>query len=319
MQSIRVDRFGGPEVLRLVDLPDPEPGPDQVVVAVSHAAVTFVETQQRAGTGPRAVTLPWFPGTGVAGTVVSVGEQVDPQWIGARVVATTGGSRGYATHAAVDASSMHRVPATLSTPDALALLQDGRTALALDDAAGVRPGETVAVTAAAGGVGHLLVQLARAAGARTVGLTSTSKVAWNHADAAVDYTDPAWEKTLDAAAPHGLDVVFDGVGSATSMALAARVSAGGRYVQHGAASGDVADVEPVVGQRGARVITLAAAMGSASRMARLVASALERGAGGTLTPIVGQVFALDRVADAHALIEARAAHGKTLLTIGEPS
>jgi NADPH:quinone reductase len=138
-------------------------------IEVSFANITFVETMFRAtGFGPFETELPMIPGNGVGGVVASVGAEVDERLIGKRVVAGTGGSGGYAERAAVNAGAIVEVPEGLELDDAVALLADGRTAMMLVRKGGLREGERVLVEAAVGGVGTLLVQLARAAGARIV-------------------------------------------------------------------------------------------------------------------------------------------------------
>jgi NADPH2:quinone reductase len=306
---------GPPSVLELRELPDPVPAAGEVVVAVAVAATTFVDTQLRAGAGPRPVDPSEFPlvlGNGVAGTVVELGEGVDPAWEGERVVTTTGGRGGYASRAVAAADDLHRIPAGVDERTAVAVLADGRTALALTGAASVRGGEVVAVTAAAGGLGSLIVQLAVAAGARVVALAGgPDKV--RHARSlgaaeAVDYRADGWASALGR-----LDVVFDGVGGDVGAALAARLAPGGRYVQHGAASGTWADVEATVRARGGTLIPLALVGNDPALLHRLVDEALELAADGALRPTIGQVVPLERAGDAHAAMEARQVIGKTLL------
>ena len=138
MRAVVLNQFGPPSELVSAELPDPLPGPGQVVVAVEAASITFVETQIRAGHPPHPSMSPALPvvlGNGVGGVVAAVGADVDASLIGRRVVATTGGSGGYAEQAVVQAADLIDVPAGLAVRDATALLADGRTALALTDAA----------------------------------------------------------------------------------------------------------------------------------------------------------------------------------------
>lgn len=170
MRVVQATRFGGPEVLVISETADPVAGPGQAVVDVSVAPVLFVETQIRRGWGREwfPVTPPYVPGNGVAGTVISVGEGVDPGWVGRHVVTDTGergGNGGYAEQAVVSAERLIPLPDGLGLHEAAALLHDGRTALRITEVVRIRPGEWVLVLAAAGGLGILLVQLAHAAGA----------------------------------------------------------------------------------------------------------------------------------------------------------
>jgi len=317
MRAILAERPGPPQVLSAVELPDPEPAPGQVLVDVAVAAITFVDTQMRAGTFPGlpASAFPVVLGNGVGGTVAARGEDVDGAWLDAQVVTSTGGRGGYASRALAAVDDLHRVPEGLALPDAVALLADGRTALALIQAAEVGPGQTVAVTAAAGGVGGLLVQLARRAGAGVVALAGGErKLAHARslgASATVDYRGQGWVDRLGEVAPAGLDAVFDGVGGDVGPALVARVRPGGRYLPHGAASGRWAAVEA----RGITVIPLPAVAGGQAEMYRLVEQAFALAAAGELRPTVGQTYPLADAAAAHAAIEARATLGKTLLLV----
>ncbi len=169
MRAVWLTEFGGPEALVARDTPDPQAGPGQALVDVAYASITFVETQFRAtGGGPVTAEPPVIPGNGVGGVVAAVGDGVDPALVGTRVVSATGGSGGYASRVAVDAAGVYPVPAGLALDAATALLADGRTATLLMRTAEPKPGERVLVEAAAGGVGSLLVQLAKAAGAHVV-------------------------------------------------------------------------------------------------------------------------------------------------------
>lgn len=208
MRAVIADRAGGPDVLHTVTLPDPEPGAGQVRVAVEVAAITFIDTLIRAGSpvAPPA-TFPVILGNGVGGTVDLVGPDVDPTLIGSRVVTTTGGSGGYATLAVAGIADLHPVPEPLGLREATALLADGRTAVGLHRAAGIEPGETVVITAAAGGVGSILVQLAGASGARVIALAgSADKLDLARslgAATTVNYRDRDWTTRLGAATPEG--------------------------------------------------------------------------------------------------------------------
>src|SRR6266511_4369402 len=168
MRVVEVTRFGGPEVLVSTEAADPVAAPGQVVVDVSAADVLFVETRIRRGGGGRYfdVTPPYVPGGGVAGRVRSVGEGVDPGWVGRPVVTSTAERGGYAEQVAVPSEGLIPVPDGVDLREAAALLHDGNTAFGLLEGTGIEAGEWVLVTAAGGGLGILLVQLARVAGAR---------------------------------------------------------------------------------------------------------------------------------------------------------
>jgi len=323
VRAVVLSEFGPPGNLELAEVPDPEPGAGQAVIDVQVASITFVETQVRSGRPPNPAMLPRLPailGNGVGGVVASAGAGADPGLIGRRVVTTTGGSGGYAERAAVDAAGLIEVPGELSLADAVALLADGRTALGLLQASGLRAGETALVEAAAGGVGSLLVQLARADGVRVVaaaGGPGKARVARDlGADIAVDYDDPEWPDRVRAEAGP-VDVVFDGVGGPVGGAALGLLRAGGRFCAFGMASGSFTDL-PAEATAGRGITVIRGAPVSPARMRELSAAALARAAAGTLRPVIGQTFPLERAADAHEAIAARATVGKTLLLARTP-
>jgi NADPH2:quinone reductase len=241
----------------------------------------------------------------------------DSPWSGARVVASLNGTGGYAERAVATASALIRIPDELATRDAVALLADGRTALALAGRVNLRTGDTVLVEAAGGGVGTLLVQIARRAGARVVALAGQPrKLALARdlgADVTVDYSRDGWERQVHDVVGE-VDVVFDGVGGDIGLAAFGLLGAGGRFCPFGMASGKFAPVTPELAQD-RQVTVQAGAGGSPEHLAALARMALAEAAAGRLRPVVGQEFELAEAARAHAAIEARETVGKTLLTV----
>jgi NADPH:quinone reductase len=316
MKAVWLAEFGGPEMLVAADAPDPVPGPGQALIEVTFANITFVETMFReSGFGPFAKELPMIPGNGVGGWVTLVGVEADERLRGKRVVASTGGSGGYAERAAVDAAGLVEVPEGLELEDAVALLADGRTAIMLIRKAGLREGERVLVEAAAGGVGTLLVQLARAAGARVVaaagGACKVEVARGLGVEAAVDYREPDWTEQVREAVG-GVDVVFDGVGGDVGESAFGLLDRGGRMVRFGMASGEWARIsDEAAAGRGVELIGLSRLAPEETRA--LTEEALAEAAAGRLRPVIGQRFPLERAADAHTAIESRATVGKTLL------
>jgi NADPH:quinone reductase len=246
--------------------------------------------------------------------------------IGTRVVTSTGGSGAYAERVAAALEGLISVPDPVTMPDAVALLADGRTAMALIAGAGIKAGETVLVEAAGGGVGSLLVQLARAAGAHVLAVAGGEpklRLARElGAVAAVDYTRESWtSQVVDALSDHAgvadircIDVVFDGVGGEIGRAAFELLRPGGRHCMFGMASGSFAPIE--ASDALARGVTLIrGAPLSPQDMTRLTKAALDLAAAGNLRPVIGQTFPLARAADAHRAIEARSTLGKTLLLV----
>jgi NADPH2:quinone reductase len=291
------------------------------VVDVSVVSVLFVETQiRRSHLGEYFdVKPPYVPGDGVAGQVVSVGEGVAPDWIGRQVVARTGEHGGYAERALVTVESLIGVPAGLSLRQAAALLHDGITALGLMDAAQLKPDEWVLVTASAGGLGSLLVQLAHAAGARVIGAARGKKkldlTRELGADAVVDYAEPDWpERVREATGGHGADMVFDGVGGQIGGAAFQATASGGRFSAHSAPSGGFAELDAREAERHGVTVRGINDVRFAPGDAKLVAErALAETAAGRLKPVIRHTFPLGKAADAHAAIETGDVIGKVLL------
>ena len=290
MLAVILRKFGSPDELVPAEVPDPAAGPGQVVIGVEFASITFVETQIRSGHPPHesmAPALPVIPGNGVGGRVISVGEATDTALLGRRVVSTTGGSGGYAEQVAVSAAGLISVPAGVTTADAVALLADGRTAMALMAAAAIQPGETVLIEAAAGGVGSLLVQLAGSTRAKVVaavgGPAKMAVATGLGADVTVDYLVSAWPDRVRSETG-SVDVVFDGVGGNIGQAAFGLLGDGGRFLTFGMASGqfalisgDAAAARQISVQRGVPV--------SPERMRELSLAALNAAAAGSLRPV----------------------------------
>ncbi|MEU5720922.1 zinc-binding dehydrogenase [Micromonospora sp. NPDC047738] len=317
MRAVWLREFGGPEALVPGPAPDPAPGPDQVLIEVAHANLTFVETMFRStGFGPFTGSLPLIPGNGVGGVIIQVGPGVDPALVGRRVVSSTGGSGGYAERVVVDRDAPFAVPDGLPLDQAVALLADGRTAAMLVHAAGLRGGERVLVEAAAGGVGNLLTQLATAAGARVVaaagGARKVALLRERGLDAVVDYRQPDWTARVRAATG-GIDVVFDGVGGRLAREAFDLLGPGGRMLSFGLASGAWADLPADLAA--ARGVNLLRPSAAPAELRAFTEQVLAEAAAGRLRPLIGQRFPLDRAADAHAAIESRATVGKTLLDL----
>ena len=332
MRAIVVREFGGPEVLRLEEVPDPVAGPGQLLVRVAAVGVQFVETMTRAGLmrgiSPAAPkSLPWIPGREVAGEVIAVGDGVYEDWIGRRVSGQTislGGSvaGGYAELALVEAGGANRLPDGLGYGEAVSLLGTGRTALGLVEVAGVGKGDTVLVESAAGAVGVLSVQLARAAGAeQIIGLARGAEkltIAKDFgADLAIDYSVDGWPDQVRAAAPNGVTVVFDGVGGRIGAAAFDLLADGGRFVIFGFSDGVATEIDQI--RAAEHRISVLSYFGpptgprSPEAQFRLSRDVLTAAAEGRLRPHVGARFPLAEAAEAHAAIVQRRTTGKTVL------
>jgi NADPH:quinone reductase len=321
MHVVIAEEFGGPEVLDVVDRPTPLPSTGEALVEVVYAPALFLDTQMRSGRARDwfPTTPPYVPGAGVAGTVAAVGDGVDAGWIGQRVVADTPDQGGYAAEVAVNAEALIAVPDEVGSDDAAALLHDGRTALKLIDITHPGSGETVLVLGAAGGLGALLVQLARATGASVIGAVGdhARKLALvaELGAAAVDYTRPDWTATVGAlAGGGGVDVILDGIGGPLGTAALELAAPGARFAAYGTPGGGFAQVTgDDAAARGVTLTGIEAVQLSPGEGRQLVTRALAEAATGRLRPVIGQRFPLDRAPDAHRAIESRAVIGKTLL------
>ncbi len=259
MRAIRIEANGGPEVLELQDIDDPAPAPGEVVVEVAAAGVNFIDTYQRSGAYPGE--LPAGLGMEGAGTVTAVGDGVTDRSVGDRVAWAS--SRGsYAERVTVEADRCVSVPDGVGPDIAAALMLQGMTAHYLTQSTyKLGRDDTALVYAAAGGVGRLLVQLAKRRGARVLACTSTEEKAAEvrrlGADEIVFYRDvdiPGTVRELTDGV--GVDVVYDSVGQATFEASLASLKPRGLMVLYGASSGPVPPVDlQVLNQHGSLYAT----------------------------------------------------------------
>jgi NADPH2:quinone reductase len=241
VKAIEVSQFGGPEQLVLVDKPRPEPGPGQVLIEVKAAGINFADLLAREGRYYRGQKPPFIPGLEAAGIVAAAGQDVTAPPVGTRVMAFLSG--GYAEYAIADAARAVPLPDTLDYGPATTLLVQGLTAYFLmRRAVFLKPGQSVLVSAAAGGVGSLAVQMAKLFGAGTVvGLASTPEkrkwVASLGADEVIDYTEPQWpEKVRAATGGKGVDVFLDATGDTATGGLKP-LAPGGAWVIYGSQQG----------------------------------------------------------------------------------
>ncbi|WP_405894715.1 zinc-binding dehydrogenase [Streptomyces sp. NBC_00104] len=321
MHAIRLHTFGPAENLTYEKVADPEPGPGQVRVAVAAAGVHLLDTAIREGhPGPApAPELPTIPGREVAGVVEALGEGVPEHWLGRRVTAHLGFvPGGYAELAVTEVERLHEIPENLDYAEAVAMIGTGRTAMGILLFAAPGPDDVVVVPAAAGGLGTLLVQYAKNAGATVVGLAGgpekTARVAANGADLAVDYTDAAWPEKV-AAYRGKATIVLDGVGGAAARESVALLAPGGRHLVFGWSAGGSTGTGPYVVE-GVSETVLGEKMlrraGGPDPIRTLELRALTEAATGRLTPAVHR-FPLAEAAAAHRALENRGTTGKVVL------
>ncbi|MFF1308481.1 zinc-binding dehydrogenase [Streptomyces sp. NPDC058307] len=324
MHAVRLHTFGPAENLTYERTEDPVPGPGQVRIAVRAAGVHLLDTALREGhqgPAPRPTALPTVPGREVAGTVESLGEGVADLWLGKRVVAHLGfAPGGYAELAVTEVERVHEIPGNLDFAEAVAMIGTGRTAMGIVQFAELGPDSVAVIPAAAGGIGTLLVQYAKNAGATVVGLAGgpakTAQVLANGADLAVDYTDPSWpDKVRAFLGGRTATVVFDGVGGNIARASVALLGDRGRHLVFGWSGEGIHDGQPYLVE-GVSEQVLGPVMlrkaGGPDPVRTLELRALAEAAAGRLTPAV-QRFPLAEAAAAHRALETRGTTGKVVL------
>ncbi|WP_042420760.1 quinone oxidoreductase family protein [Streptacidiphilus anmyonensis] len=323
MRAVAFDKLGGPEVLEVVDLPEPEPGEGEVAIEVTWAGVNFADAKARSA-GYRVDALPFRPGLEVSGTVRALGAGVTGLAVGQRVFAMLNG-RGYAETVVAPAATTFAVPEALDLRDAAALGTVLATGYALvHDVARLREGETVLVQGAAGGVGTVTGQLARAAGAgRVFGVVSRPEKAAHAKESGYDEVlvgDDFDEQVLRATDGRGVDVSLDPVGGDSWRRSVAALARFGRAVSFGNA-GDAAPWTVGSAELAARGLSVAGfsilglAAADPARLRVLTEQAFrEAERSGITIPVTGE-FALDDTGEAHRLLESRTSTGKLLLRI----
>ncbi|MBI1851813.1 MAG: quinone oxidoreductase [Planctomycetes bacterium] len=327
MKTIQMRRFGGPEVFEVVEAPTPIPSPGQALVRVRAAGVNFAETLMRENRYAVTPELPAVLGTEVAGTIESLGDGVEGLAIGTRVAAPlfAAGSflGGYAECALIDAGFVVPLPDALSFEVATALMVQGLTALYLTQQS-PPSGKTVLISAAAGGVGSMLIQLAKHTGAATViaAASTDDKLDFARslgADACVDYTQTDWAAQARAACGGtGPDIIYESVGGAVTKTSLDLLAPRGELVVYGALNiqsfhlgvpellGLIFKNQSVTGFALAPLLTHD---GLESGLAKLFDLTLR----GHLTVMIGGSFPLERAADAHRALEGRRTTGKLVL------
>lgn len=319
MRAVRFPRIGGPEVLRVDDVPLPEPGAGEVRIRVRHAGVNFIDTYLRSGSydpGP----LPAGVGKEGAGRVEAIGAGVETPAPGDRVAFFD--ARGaYADSVVISADRVIPVPAELDDIQAAALPLQGMTARYLTHE--IRPlgeGDTVLIHAAAGGVGHLAVQLAKLAGAEVLATCSTDEKATRvreiGADRVIRYDQVDFaDEVLRITEGRGVDVAIDGVGKATFVDTVRATRVRGHVIFFGQSSGPPDPIQPrrLLGSRTLTTASLFDYARTREEMLGLARPLLEAAVAGSIRAWIDRVLPLEEAARAHALLEGRRTMGKLLL------
>lgn len=321
MKAIRVHEVGGPDVLRVEEVPDPRPAPDEVLVQIDAIGVNFIEVYQRKGL--YAIQTPFTPGREGAGTVVAVGTDVTTIAVGDRV-ASEQLKGAYAELAVANADRVVKLPHDLSTEVGAAIMLQGLTAHYLVTSTyPLQRGDGCLIHAAAGGVGLLFCQIAKRRGAWIIGTTSTERKAeWARkagADEIIRYTEQDFvAEVRRLTGGKGLSVVYDSVGKTTFDGSLECLTIRGMLVLFGQSSGPVPPVDPqVLNRKGSLFLTrpnlthyVATPEELAARARELLGWVVE----GSLDVHVDRRYPLAQAADAHRALESRATIGKVVIT-----
>ncbi|MGW1216209.1 quinone oxidoreductase family protein [Streptomyces sp. NPDC002499] len=322
MRAVEIQEYGGPEVLKVVETEVPEPGPGQVSVDVAYAGINFADLKARE-TGYRVPSLPFRPGLEVSGRVRAVGAGVTDLAVGQEVTALTEGG-AYADVAVASAATVFPLPSGVDLRTAATLPTVLPTAYALVHAVGrLQPGETVLVQGAAGGIGTVVGQLAKAAGAGAVyGVVSSGAKAAYAREYGYDevFVGDFEAAVREATGGRGVDLALDPVGGATLRSSLASLGVFGRLVSFGNAGGEPAwtvgqpDLYPRgLSVAGFSILTLAQTDPAALR--ELTGRAFAKVADGTVVLPVTAEFGLAEAAEVHRLMGTRTSTGKLLLRV----
>ena len=321
MRAIRFSATGGPEVLDLVDLPDPEPGPGQLLVRQSAIGVNYIDTYHRSGLYP--LRLPSGLGMEGAGDVVAAGEGVERFAPGNRVAFASGPIGAYADLHLVDAARAVRIPEGVDERTAAAALLKGMTAeFLLLRCRPVQPGEPVLIHAAAGGVGQIMVQWARALGAEVIATAGSPAKADRARALGAHHVILYGEQDVAAEVRRitggaGVTAAYDSVGASTFEGTLGSLARRGTFVSFGNASGPPPAVEPGRLMRMGSLFftrpTLGDYIATTPELDASAAAVFGRIAAGEISIEIGQTFPLSQAKAAHEALEARQTVGSTLL------
>ena len=320
MKAVRIHQFGGPEVLQYEEVPTPAPGPGQVLVKLAAAGLNYSDVHQRTGHHPNK--LPYTMGREGSGTVAAVGPQVTSFRTG-EPVAYTGVPGAYAEYAVVPAERLVRMPPNLDVKVGAAAMLQGMTAHYLAHTTyPLKPGDSCLIHAAAGGVGLLLVQMAKQCGARVFGTVSTKEKAALAREAGADevilYTKQDFETEVKRLTNgQGVNVVYDSVGKTTFEKGLNCLKPLGYMVFYGQASGPVAPIDPaILSTKGSLFLThpsLPHYIADRASLEKRAGDVLGWIASGKLKMRIEFTFPLANVAEAHRSLEGRKTTGKVLL------
>jgi NADPH:quinone reductase len=318
MKAIRVRAFGPPEVMRLEEVPDPVPGPGQVLVRIRAAGVNPVETYIRSGAYPRRPALPYTPGNDAAGIVEAVGDGVRGVVAGDRVYTSETVTGAYAELALCNEARVHPLPGSVSYAQGAAVGVPCATAWrALFQRARAVPGETVLVHGASGGVGIAAVQIARAAGLRVFGTAGTLEgialVLREGAHAVFDHRSVGYmEEAMSATGGRGVDVILEMLANVNLARDLKSLTMGGRVVVIGSRGAVEIDPRDTMG-RDASIVGMSLFNTPDADMTAIHAALGAGLANGTLRPVIGRELPLSAARESHIAVMSPGARGKIVL------
>ncbi|WP_296577985.1 zinc-binding dehydrogenase [Xanthobacter sp.] len=327
MKAVRLVAFGGPETLEPADVPMPSAGPGEVLLRVKASGVNFAETAMRQDRYALTPPLPSILGGEVAGIVEAVGAGVEGLRPGDRVAASGFAAGrffgGYAEYFTCPAEYVTPLPADLSFERAVALMVQGLTALLLVERTSLA-GKHVLVNAAAGGVGSLIVQLARRAGAKRVIAAASSLEKRRFAcslgaDAAVDYTVEGWSQAVrDVTEGHGADVIYESVGGAVTRESLKALAPMGQIFIYGSLNIldfnlGVPDLLQLIFQNQSVTGFATVPLLTPARLHQGLSSLFARATSGDIEVVIGGIYPLAEAGEAHRALETRQTRGKLVL------
>lgn len=322
MKAIRVEEFGDPSVLKLVEIERPTPGDGEVLIEVKSAGVNYADTMRRRNQYLEETPLPFVPGSEVAGEVAEVGAGVEDAQEGDRIV-TLLGIGGYAGYAVAPAQNLIPVPDGMDFDEAAAIPLQGLTAYHVLRTSGMlEEGESVLVHAAAGGVGTLAVQIAKLMGASPVVATASTQEKLDlakefGADVLINYSEEDWpEKVREATDGAGADVILEMIGGDFVQKNLECLAAFGRMVVYGAASGERGSLVPMDLMHENQVVAgfyLPQIMGRPELFGPSLEEILGWISSGDLKLTIGTRYPLEEASEAHEALEGRQTSGKIVL------
>jgi NADPH:quinone reductase len=325
MKAIQFEQYGGPEVLKYIELDFPKPRDFEVVIKIEAIGVNYADTARREGQYVVDTPLPYVPGSEVAGIVVEVGKDVKGVSVGNRVVTLLSSRKatGYAEYTVADGRALILVPDNVEFSTAVALPLQGLSAYHILKTMGrLEKGETVLIHAAAGGVGTLAVQLAKLFGAGKVIATASTDEKLTlakelGADVLINYTKEGWEKEiLTATNGAGVDVALEMAGGDVFRKTLDCLAPFGRLVIYGVASGEQARLYPsslMAENKSVIGFFLPGIMKKQELYSSSLKELLTYVNNGTLLLKIGGVFPLEKAADVHRLLQGRKTQGKLVL------